>query len=176
MGVKINIGRTYSCKNCGEILKTEYNILKLLFPINFDYIIKKCPNCGHKYITNNMEFFNATNKKFYSLFFISLIYWIIILFISISLITLYTNFPFEILLLIIIIFVPIYFLLLKGKWKKEIKKSIIRINNTEYLIDLVHSKILDLNSIKSLYDNKFLKEQIYTEVLSYFLGVINGVN
>lgn len=173
MGIRMIIGHTYKCNNCGTLLKKEKDISTLLFPINFDYKIKKCPACEKKYIDENcMEYFYATKKSFNILFCISSFIWITLIeFIGTLIIsTVFDNsdmlkyfalgFP--------IVFIPIYYFLFNKKWKNEINNSNKRVNNSEYLIDLILANILNIELVETLYIDKLISKNNYDKVKSHF--------
>lgn len=170
MGAKL--GYYYKCKKCGTRLDDTNFLLYRLNPIKFDYLIKECPICNSKYIAHYQEFFTVTKKDFYKLLVVSLCTWVIFLNIILLLIIsefcsnegqtqLLTN----IIIILNILFGVFYCILFKKRWGKAIKESIKRLNNEEYIFNLLLYNILDLESITYCYNNKIISKKTYDDVL-----------
>ena len=177
MGVRVTTGYIYKCNKCGHKLYQTNFILSLLFPIRFGYIIKKCPNCGNKYRDDRyLEFFNATKNIFHKLFFFSLFFWILLVEGIVGLILSYiiqnaNIYIYDTSIYYIIapiLFTPAYYFILNRKWHKDIQNSIKRINNSEYLIDLVSTNFLTMELVDYLYTNNIINKENYDKVKVYF--------
>lgn len=165
MGVRIATGQIYSCPNCKQILKKRNYISMLLFPIKFDYKIKKCSNCNNKYTEDNLEFFSISSDSFIPLLLFNLICWGILNAILTSWIISMFNLDEAFFFVSFAIFVPIHICLFIYIWKKEISISVKRIDNSEYLIDLVNANILSLDNIKDFYNKGLVSEKNYKSVV-----------
>lgn len=170
--MRINTGYYYKCGKCGARLDDDVNfLLYQLNPIRFGCLIKECPKCGVKYKSHNLEFFIVTNKICNKLLISSLITWVLLMdFIIVGINVIFfekvnEDLFFIILLLVDIVFSIFYFVNFKKRWKKAIRESVKRFNNTKYIIDLLLAKILDLEGIEECYKNGLIMENIYNDVL-----------
>ncbi len=78
--MKHTIGYSYNCKNCNKELDSEIFFMRRLNPINFDYLIKTCPNCKTKYVAQGKEeFFTIEEYNFVTRWLFSMLIWGILL-------------------------------------------------------------------------------------------------
>lgn len=150
------------CKNCGISFESDFSyyfklclgyLTPSLCPI--DTLIKECPKCHNKYIAHRYEFFTLTKGMFLKLFFI---YWlprILLTFLIVVLTGLY-----EILIVEIVLIIISSSLYIK-RWNLAIKTSQERINDINYLKDLVDFEIISLDKIKDFYNENIISEEIY---------------
>ncbi len=160
--MKHTIGYSYNCKKCNKELDSEIFFMRRLNPINFDYLIKTCSNCKTKYVVlGKDEFFTIEEYNFVTRWFSSMLIWGILLFFFISLIE-----ETQIVVWLLITYTILYSIIFRLRWDKAIKKSEERLNNKEYIMDLLFTKILKLEDINMFYKNGIIEESIYDKVIS----------
>lgn len=165
MGVRVVTGQSYNCPICGTKLDESNNIIWLLSQINFGRLIETCPNCNKKCImSNRQEFFTVTNDTKRRGLLISLISWEILIGIFSS--GMLIEEKYKILYFsILIIFAIIHILIFNKRWKNAIEESIERLNNEEYILDLINNRILTEGTIKIFYSQGIVSEDIFNNVI-----------
>ena len=165
----ITVGYTHKCNKCGANLDDDINFfLYRLNPIDFDYIIKYCPNCSNKYLSNHKEFFTVTKKDFYISLISSMLTWLFILLI-IAIIILdsfdYYDISLLVCLLITVLFVPLYYVLFKHRWNNAIKESKKRLDDEEYLYNLYLFNIFSLDDIIKFKDIQLISSTTFNDFM-----------
>lgn len=173
------VGYSLWCKNCGGFLKEENYLLKRLNPINFDYLIKKCPACNEKYHNKCDEFFTISRKDFYCKLFSSIITWTLwVLFASliIGIFQIESDLFYSLFFMIYIIATILYSFSFKNRWDKAIIKSKKRLNELEYLLDLYIFNILTLDNIKEYYSNRIISKSVFEDFSNTINEIRNNIN
>lgn len=158
MGVQI--GYSYYCKKCNRLLKDISFFEKRLNPMNFGDIVQYCPNCNERNIVPHDEFFTVTKKDFNQKLYTSICTWLfLILVLLLGILSFIENKLFLLTIpIFIIIFIPLYYISFKNRWNKNIEISKKRLNNEEYLYNLLLFDILNFKQII-----KFKNENIISQ-------------
>ncbi len=160
--MKHTIGYSYNCENCKKPLDSEIFFMTRLNPINFDYLIKSCPNCKKKYVAiGKDEFFTIEEYNFVTRWLSSMLIWGIIILFFVAWIE-----DTQLLGLLFIIYATLYSIIFRLRWDKAIKKSEQRLNNEKYIMDLLFTKILKLEDINTFYKNGIITKDVYDKVIS----------
>ena len=151
--------KIYRC-SCGSVIDEEDVLSGWINPIKFDYLVKQCVECKSKYITpNKYEFFNVNKLIFIPTLLLNTFRWGILFAILTSWIQ-----P-QIWQYIMLLYLVLHIIIFSLCWNKELNKSKKRINNKEYLTDLLQYNLIDMHKIKKLYREGYISKEIYNSLL-----------
>ncbi len=166
--MKHKIGETHSCSKCGTVLESYTywgNALLLRLPIGEEVI--ECPRCHQKYRGNKIEFFHIDKKLFYEELILYSIAWIIPFLLISGLICDWIGLDDNISFCIVLFFVFVIFMIVfKIKWENAIAQSKLRINNKEYLADLLNLNLITEEQITEYYKQDIITKEVYDEVIT----------
>lgn len=163
--MKHTTGYTSKCRNCNITLEDENFMIRGFNPINFGKLIVNCPKCNSKYLMQSKdEFFTIKEWEFYTRLIFSMIRWLFLLLLVIVWFensTLYSIF--------IISFIAIYPIIFILRWNKAIKESKERLNDKQYIIDLLNIKLINIDMLNNFYNECILTEETYNYIINYAL-------